>query len=74
MKALQELGAQDEKYAAVNVEWVEENEHPEVSGKYGYYRVPTMFVDEVKVYEARPGESYDECLENVKRVLDEALA
>ena len=74
MKALQELTAENEKYASVNLEWVEENEHPEISAKYDYYRVPTMFVDGVKIYEASPGEKYDVCKENVRRVLEEALA
>ena len=74
MKALKELGAENEKYASVNVEWVEENEHPEISAKYDYYRVPTMYVDGAKIYEASPGEKYDACRENVKRVLEAALA
>ena len=73
MKAVKELAA-DEKYSSVVIDWVEENEHPEISAKYDYYRVPTMFVDGMKVYEAHPGESYEECKANVKRVLDEALA
>ncbi len=73
MKAVQELAA-EEKYRAVAVDWVEENEHPEISSKYNYYHVPSMFVDGVKLYEAHRGESYDECKANVKRVLDEALA
>ena len=74
MKAVKELASEDEKYSAVSIEWVEENEHPEISAKYDYYRVPTMFVDGVKVYEAHPSESYEECKANVRRVLDEALA
>ena len=74
MKALDELAAEDAKYSAVDIEWVEENEHPEISAKYDYYRVPTMFVDGVKLYEAHPGEKYEECRENVRRVLDEALS
>ena len=74
MKAVQELAAEDKKYASVVIDWVEENEHPEISAKYDYFRVPTMFVDDVKVYEAHPGEKYEECRENVGRVLEEALA
>ena len=74
MKALQELSAEDEKYSSAAIEWVEENEHPEISGKYDYYYVPTMFVDGVKLYEAKRGESYEECKANLRRVLDEALA
>ena len=31
-------------------------------------------IDGKKLYEAHPGESYNECKGNVKRVLDESLA
>ena len=72
MKAVKELTAENEKYAAAAIEWVEENEHPEISAKYDYYHVPTFFVDGVKVYEARRGENYEECRENVRRVLEKA--
>ena len=74
IKAVEELSAENEKYASVSIEWIEENEHPEISAKYDYYYVPTFFVDGVKVYEARRGESYEECRENVKRVFEKALA
>ena len=74
MKAVKELSSENEKYAAVNVEWVDENEHPEISAKYDYYHVPTFFVDDVKIYEAHRGESYEACKENVKRVFEEALS
>ncbi len=74
MKAVKELAAENEKYAAVMIDWVEENEHPEISGRYDYYYVPTFFVDGVKVYESKRGESYESCRENVRRVLEEASA
>ena len=74
IKAVEELSAENEKYASVSIEWIEENKHPEISAKYDYYYVPTFFVDGVKVYEARRGESYEECRENVKRVFEKALA
>ena len=38
-----------------------------------YYYVPTMYVDGKKIYEAHPGESYDECFSNVKKVFEVAL-
>ena len=74
MKAVKELAAEDEKYSGIGIEWVEENEHPEISAKYDYYYVPTFFVEGVKVYEAHRGEKYEECKENVRRVFEEALA
>ena len=74
MKAVEELTAENEKYKSVFIEWVEENEHPEISAQYDYYHVPTFFVDGVKIYEAHRGESYDECKLNVKKVFEEALS
>ena len=62
-KAVDELGGAD-------IEWVEETQHPEISERYDYYYVPSMFVDGVKVYEAKRGETYEECKANVKRVID----
>lgn len=73
-KALDELCDDRAEYSAVKIEWVDENLHPEISEKYDYYHVPSMFVEGVKVYEARPGEKYEECRENVRKVLEEALA
>ena len=73
-EALKELEGEKAEYSSVNIEWVEENQHPEISEKYDYYHVPAMFVDGVKVYEAHRGEKYEECRENVRRVLEEALA
>ena len=72
-KAVDEL-MNESHYADVQIEWVNENQHPEISERYDYYYVPTMFVDDVKIYEAKRGESYDECKENVKRVFDTSLA
>ena len=73
-KALDELKAEDAKYGTVDMTWVEESRQPDVAEKYDYYNVPTMFVAEDKLYEAKPGEKYDDCKANVKRVLDVALA
>ena len=72
-KALAELESHDERYKSVNIDWIEETQHPEISEKYDYYYVPTMFIDGKKLYEAHSGESYSECSENVKRVLDASL-
>lgn len=72
-KAVEELQSNEKKYQGVGINWVEERQHPEISDKYDYYHVPCMFVNDTKIYEARPGESYDECKLNVKKVLDEEL-
>ena len=74
-KAVSELISEEkEKYSGIQIEWVNENQHPEISERYDYYYVPSFFVDDVKIYEAKRGETYEECKENVKRVFDSALA
>lgn len=72
-EALKELCEGNEKYSSVKIEWVDENLHPEISERYNYYHVPSMFVDGAKIYEAHRGEKYEECRENVKKVLEAAL-
>ena len=62
-------------YPAVEIEIIDENLQPNLAEKFtDYYYVPTMYVDGKKIYEAHPGESYDECFANVKRVFDATLA
>ncbi len=60
-------------YKDIHVDWINEDEHPEIAGRYDYYYCPTMYVGQEKVYEAHPGQEYDEIKENVERVLRTAL-
>ena len=73
-EAVKELLSEKEEYSSVKIEWVEENQNPEISNQYDYYYVPAMFVEGVKVYEAHPGEKYEECRENVRRVFEATLS
>lgn len=73
-RALDELKSENAQYKNIEMDWIEESEQPEIADKYDYYHVPTMFLDDNKLYEAKPGETYDACKTNVKRVLDAALA
>ena len=72
-KAIDELKAANSAYAATELDVVDENFQPERAGKFtDYYYVPTMYVDGKKIYEAHPGESYDECFANVRKVFEAA--
>lgn len=73
-RAIEELAKENPKYNEIVIVWVEESEHPDIADKYDYYYTPTMFLDQEKVYEAHPGESYEECKASVKKVFDLALA
>ncbi len=60
-------------YPATELEIIDKNFQPALAEKFtDYYYVPTMYVDGKKIYEAHPGETYDECLANVKKVFEVA--
>ena len=69
-KAIDEL-KKNFPQAAIDV--VDENLEPSRAEKFtDYYYVPTMYVDGKKIYEAHPGESFNECFANVKKVFEVA--
>ncbi|MCR5834557.1 MAG: glutaredoxin [Selenomonadaceae bacterium] len=71
LKAIAELQVFDKEWKGIEIEVIDENLEPQRAEKFtDYYYVPTMYVDGKKVYEAHPGESYDECLASVKRVFE----
>jgi glutaredoxin len=72
-KALDDLIAENPAYGQVPMEWIEENEHPEIIDQYDYYATPSMFIGKEKLYEAHLFEKYDECKGHVKAVLDAAM-
>lgn len=69
-RALAELIKEEPGYGEVEIEWIEESEQAELAAQYDYYYVPTIFDGDKKLYEAHPGESYDECRKNLKAALD----
>ncbi len=72
---MEELKAENGEYGKLEIQWIEEEQQPEQAKAYAqdYYYVPSMFVDGKKLYEAHPGESYEECKAMVQQVLDAAL-
>lgn len=75
-RAMDELEKAYSSYEEAPVEWIEENREREKAQSFAgeYYYVPSMFVDGVKLYEAKPGESYEECRAHVEAVFQAALA
>ncbi len=67
LRYIDEARAERPDLAAVDIEMIEESEHPEVADRFDYYYVPTFYVDGVKVHEGAvyPGE--------VERILRRAL-
>lgn len=72
-KAIEELKEENKKYKDIEIEWIEENEHPEIIDNYDYHAVPCMFIEENKEYEAHLFEKYEETKESIKKVFDKVL-
>lgn len=73
--AFKAIEAVKKNYPPVELEVIDENLQPKLAERFlDYYYVPTMYVDDKKVYEAQPGEGYDECLANVQKVFEVANA
>ena len=61
------------QYTQINVEWIDENEHPERVKGHDYYYCPSFFVDEEKTYEAHPGDDNEYIRSMVEETLRAAL-
>ena len=71
--AFRAIDALKKNFAAAQLEVIDKNLQPQLAEKFtDYYYVPTMYVDGKKIYEAHPGESYDECFANVQKVFEAA--
>ena len=72
-QALQDLIAENPEYGKVEIDWIEETQNPDLVAGHQKYYDPSMFDGFHKLYEAQPGESFEETKANVRRVLDYAL-
>ena len=73
--AIKELKAEYPEFANIEVDTIDKHENIDRAKEFAdkYYYVPSMFIDGKKIYEAQPGESYGECLINVKKVFRAAV-
>lgn len=72
-RALKDLEQENPCFATVPIQWVEESRRPDLAEQYDYYYVPTVFCDGKKLYEAHPGESYEDCRQNLQAALETVL-
>ncbi len=72
-QSIQELIQEHPAYGAISLHWYEESEHPEMVQGHSYYYVPSMFIGNEKMYEAQPGQTYDEIKRWVQSVFEKAL-
>ena len=65
---------QKPEYKDVAIDWIDEEEHPDLATKYDHYYCPSLLVDGKKIYEAHPGDNDDYIYGMVENAMHEALA
>ena len=73
-KAIKELREENPEYEKVEIEMVDENEHPEIIANYDYWSVPSLFIGHEKIFEAALFMPYETIKDGVKLAFDTALA
>ena len=72
-RALDELYAANPAYRDVPIRRIEESREPALADQYDYYAVPSFFLGDEKLFEARLFMSYEEIRDGVKLALDRAM-
>ena len=69
-KAIAELYAENPNYKTIQIEFINEEVHLEIAEQFEYYYVPTIFYGYEKLYEAQPGQSYEEIKSCIRKAFD----
>ena len=69
-----ELRAERPELSAVEIEYIDESVESELADRYDYYRVPSFFLGERKLYEANPLWSREEARKRLSAMFDSVLA
>lgn len=72
-RAVRELCTEVPGLTAVQIEWIEERRNAKLADRYDYYNVPCIFSGDVKLYECKPGDSYDTIKRQFKRAVEASL-
>ena len=70
--AIDELIQENPEYGDIEIERIDEQNPPAGLTGYDYNYVPSMFISKEKIYEAQPGQQYEEIKEHVREVLERA--
>ena len=73
-RAIEELVREKPEYGRIEIDRINENDPPAGLSGYDYYYVPSMFIGREKIYEAHPGQQYEEIKEAVRGVFEKAIA
>lgn len=72
-RAIEELREEFPEYRDVEIEMIDEDEHPEIIANYDYQTVPTFFIGQDKIFETVLFMSYDTVKGGAKLAFDTAL-
>ena len=72
-RLIDELISENPEYAQVEMERIEEGEHPEIIANYDYYSVPCTFIGNDKQFEAYLFIPDAEIKEGFRKTFEEAL-
>lgn len=72
-QAIKELTEENSEYKSIEIDMIEENEHPEIIENYDYMAVPTLFIGDEKIFEAALFMPYETIKEGVKLAFDKVL-
>ena len=73
-QAVAELMAEEPAYVALSLRWIEENEEKALADSRDYYRVPSLFYGEDKLYECSPLHGYETIKARIRAAFDQVLA
>lgn len=72
-RAIGELREENPEYNSVEIEMINENEHPEIIENYDYWSVPSLFIGKEKIFEAALFMPYETVKDGVRLAFDRAL-
>ena len=70
---LAELCAERPEFSSIEIEFVDEAKNAALAERYDYYRVPSFFLGEEKLYEADPKWGRDEAKRRIEEMFDKLL-
>ena len=72
-RAITELREENPEYNKVEIEMINENEHPEIIDNYDYWSVPSLYIGKEKIFEAALFMPYETVRDGVRLAFDKAL-
>ena len=70
---IEELYAERPAFSDIEIDFIDEADEPELAERYDYYRVPSFFLGEEKLYEADPLWSRDEARRRLGEMFEKLL-